>query len=698
MLFAVMLTATACKDDINEVNVPLSVTTPEVSSVNITSAVVSSTATGSHIIYRGVCYSTSANPTVDDNKVLASKKDMKLIVSGLATGTTYYVRSFAQTSYNTVYSDAVSFTTLTTASVEDDEQTEGPAALKRVSVHDPSVVFDPQTSTYYVFGSHRAAAKSPNLMTWTAFTAPWATASSSNAANDDAFTTPQVTKVTKGGVEYDFTFDAFEWSKKGNASFSIDGNMWAPDVIYNKAMKALKNFSAAEKSLAPIQASVTNYEVGDTETFYTLEPVKKESFNKLTYKLLVSKDNYNIWVNTADTYYKKDQDAFQTAAEKLGEVFINGYNIVSHIYGEPTSYIYTSIKNGTPSKYANMATYSRTGTKINIMLSEMLKGGVLGFVYHGDSAAHLKATDGSNEGRFLYMDSQTLMENKSQAYSTALHEFSHAISFNMKYFEQNVQWTYWYGEMLAMMCEDMMQNYLDIGDSDAPKGRLPSANCNAWLNGLSGQDSLTYAAAFQLGAWLSRKFGGVKVIRELARNGKVDFDSILAAVETASGKTYTKTSLLQEMAEDLLQEKTDSGFNQDAPTYASDATYTCSYSGGTYTYPLTAINLWNKSYGWADIGGFSNIDGENYISNQSILFSELPVDNIFAEADWSKTAEPTVAYIGPLQLASGAVYANIGPSSNMLFKLGTASSDTVTITFMCQGGYYFGDEITVWAK
>ena len=236
VLFAVMLTATACKDDINEVNVPLSVTTPEVSSVNITSAVVSSTATGSHITYRGVCYSTSANPTVDDNKVLASKKDMKLIVSGLATGTTYYVRSFAQTSYNTVYSDAVSFTTLTTASVEDDEQTEGPAALKRVSVHDPSVVFDPQTSTYYVFGSHRAAAKSPNLMTWTAFTAPWATASSSNAANDDAFTTPQVTKVTKGGVEYDFTFDAFEWSKKGNASFSIDGNMWAPDVIYNKSM------------------------------------------------------------------------------------------------------------------------------------------------------------------------------------------------------------------------------------------------------------------------------------------------------------------------------------------------------------------------------------------------------------------------------------------------------------------------------
>ena len=98
VLFAIVTMATACKDDINEVNEPLAVTNPVVSSVNVTSARVSATAQGSHITYRGVCFSTSANPTVDDNKVLASQKDMKLIISGLATSTTYYVRSFAQTS------------------------------------------------------------------------------------------------------------------------------------------------------------------------------------------------------------------------------------------------------------------------------------------------------------------------------------------------------------------------------------------------------------------------------------------------------------------------------------------------------------------------------------------------------------------------------------------------------------------------
>ena len=49
VLFAIVMMATACKDDINEVNYPLEVSVPSVSSVSGSSAVVSLTATGSHI-------------------------------------------------------------------------------------------------------------------------------------------------------------------------------------------------------------------------------------------------------------------------------------------------------------------------------------------------------------------------------------------------------------------------------------------------------------------------------------------------------------------------------------------------------------------------------------------------------------------------------------------------------------------------
>ncbi len=110
--------------------------------------------------------------------------------------------------------------------------------LQRVSVHDPSIVWDPASKMYYIFGSHRAAAKTTDLMSWTAFTASWKTATSDNAANNMAFETPAVNKIKKGGVDVDFpSFSATKWSAKGGIGYSVDGNMWAPDVIYNKEMK-----------------------------------------------------------------------------------------------------------------------------------------------------------------------------------------------------------------------------------------------------------------------------------------------------------------------------------------------------------------------------------------------------------------------------------------------------------------------------
>ena len=108
--------------------------------------------------------------------------------------------------------------------------------LGRISVHDPSIVWEPESKTYYIFGSHRANARTTDLMKWSNVSVLWQSATSSNASNAVAYSTPQVTKVTKGGVEYDLNFNAQAWSKRGNSNYNIDGNLWAPDVIYNKKM------------------------------------------------------------------------------------------------------------------------------------------------------------------------------------------------------------------------------------------------------------------------------------------------------------------------------------------------------------------------------------------------------------------------------------------------------------------------------
>ncbi len=110
-------------------------------------------------------------------------------------------------------------------------------SLTRVSVHDPSIVWDSASSTYYIFGSHRANAKTKNLMNWSYVTVPWKTATSNNAANNLAYVKPAVTTVKKGGQDVAFpAFDAQAWSRRGNSNYNIDGNLWAPDVIYNKSM------------------------------------------------------------------------------------------------------------------------------------------------------------------------------------------------------------------------------------------------------------------------------------------------------------------------------------------------------------------------------------------------------------------------------------------------------------------------------
>ena len=80
----------------------------------------------------------------------------------------------------------------------------------RVSVHDPSIV--KEGDTYYVFGSHLAWAKSTDLKNWTTFT---------NNINTNFRTL--------------FAAEA-AWARKADSSYDVDGNMWAPDVIYNEAM------------------------------------------------------------------------------------------------------------------------------------------------------------------------------------------------------------------------------------------------------------------------------------------------------------------------------------------------------------------------------------------------------------------------------------------------------------------------------
>ena len=116
-----------------------------------------------------------------------------------------------------------------------------------ISVHDPSVVWHPTEKRFYIVGSHHAMAYTSDMQNWSEAQFSWATVDGAAATNAQAFVTPQVTKIKKNGVETDFpAFNAWDWghsvptvtNNDGSVStWSIDGNMWAPDLIWNPTMK-----------------------------------------------------------------------------------------------------------------------------------------------------------------------------------------------------------------------------------------------------------------------------------------------------------------------------------------------------------------------------------------------------------------------------------------------------------------------------
>ena len=75
---------------------------------------------GASVTARGVCWSTSQNPTVSNSHTTdgSGTGSFSSSISGLTANTTYYVRAYATNSVGTAYGNEVSFTTLSTAVID----------------------------------------------------------------------------------------------------------------------------------------------------------------------------------------------------------------------------------------------------------------------------------------------------------------------------------------------------------------------------------------------------------------------------------------------------------------------------------------------------------------------------------------------------------------------------------------------------
>lgn len=377
------------------------------------------------------------------------------------------------------------------------------------------------------------------------------------------------------------------------------------------------------------------YNVGDTRDLYfsvssTAADVKK------TAKLYAKTDNVYCWVIEDDKNpwisTTEQGEVTYTLAEKYSQKMEEMSKYVEAVFGPlPENMIYSPNGSFEDCVKRPMTDLSTTGIKINIVIGDIFSdntnkmadndNGVMGMVCQKDlyaSGVKGKTTvvDASNLGNYFYLDSYWAVKDENESYATIAHEFQHLIGFGIKYVEYNLDYdSYFLTEMLSMLSEDMMQEYLGISDSNTPLARLPLFNRYYFLLGLNefSQDeymAIAYANAYSFGAWLSRQYGGTKLIHEMALNKYVGIDCMVNAVNTVTGKDYSYLDLLRKYTQALVFTNTDYAY----PTMNKDAETSITYD--SYTYPMKAIDLWHLD-DRLETGSSSYVkyDGPEYFSS-----------------------------------------------------------------------------------
>lgn len=328
------------------------------------------------------------------------------------------------------------------------------------------------------------------------------------------------------------------------------------------------------------------------------------------------------------------------------------------------------------SDYDDTGSYTVNGTsyqKVNIVVYDIgndytassgSSTGIVGYFYAKDyyysSSTTNSVIDYSNVGKYFYIDAYYAVDYTDTVYSTLAHEFQHMINWGVKDMDQGLDPSTWYNEMMSMLSEDMMRNYLGLDYDDAPEDRLPLFERCYKDNGLEYRSTssyltlLSYANSYAFGAWVLRQFGGVQVLADMSSNAYVDMSSVVHAVNSVNGTSYDAEDLLKMYAEACIFNTTDSSYAY--PTFNQAAAETLSYSDDstTYTYPLEALDLWNLA-------------------------------DLFTSSFTSSYSNTTYyKYDGPELYGYNAAY-EIRPYGMTLVDVGEVTDSTVTLTFSTNG-------------
>lgn len=298
---------------------------------------------------------------------------------------------------------------------------------------------------------------------------------------------------------------------------------------------------------------------------YTKREATLQAIGETCYVWVVSNDGSGLMIGT-------DQ------AKRLAKQFDEMYSNIREVFGFESDKIFHI--SGQKEMLQDITDVSDTGVMVNIVVYDIggdykvgQDSGVLGYFWPKDyysknsdctyvDSANAAILSLTNEGKYFYVDSGFLTHSPSMVYSTLAHEFQHMINYGEKTVDSAttasdvLNYSTWFTEMLSMVCEDMVQQYLDIEDKDSPIGRLAifaqyyfGSGITDWLDG--DNVAMSYAGAYAFGAYLARNYGGTQLIKEIATNNYVDQKAITQALKTC-GYQETFDSVFKKYVQALV--------------------------------------------------------------------------------------------------------------------------------------------------
>jgi len=392
------------------------------------------------------------------------------------------------------------------------------------------------------------------------------------------------------------------------------------DRLISNSSKKTAQFKSF--SLEPLRKDVA----GNTQTFY-LDTSDSGPSTQATARKIVSDistaqgtKTLNIWVSDdsfdSGSGCSKARCVTQTMVDAFAETFLKAgadndiYDWVSNIFGEEWS-------SDASAKYSNVIA---ANNEITILLTDIdgdnsTNGGTVGYFYAKDNYAQ-SSLSGSNERIMFYIDSVLFAkEDEDEAWSmdaywpkemisTIAHEFQHMIHFYQKYIINEVDTIVWLDEMLSETIEDVVATKLHLngprgidytdGSAGSPgntEGRYPLFNENNTLSLTNWQNNLRdYSKVNAFGAFLTRNYGGAKILHDIVHNSLNDVEAVVDAVgKTAQGSGKTFDDILREWGIAVLLSDNDNLQNQ--PAYNTGDFTQDTY--GNSTYELGSINFFN---------------------------------------------------------------------------------------------------------